>query len=246
MRVNCRCMRAALWSFRSAVPKRVSVSWTDELGWLAGRLGDARDLDVFIAEGLTSARGHLPLPGRYNLIALAEQRRAAAYDAVRATLDSDRYGQFKQGFPPWFKAREWEHADLSEKQRKNLDTNIDKYARKLLYRRTPGFSIPGPDWTGTTRSRCTSFGSRARSCAIPPSSLSQSSPVSMPTSGILSSFRTCWAPSMMRQSCVACSKNCSLGSPTPSYSATHARWLPGARGRGARFWGASKSVGTPL
>jgi CHAD domain-containing protein len=130
MRVTCRRMRAALWSFRSAVPKRVSVSWTDELGWLAGRLGDARDLDVFIAEGLTSAGGQLPLPGRDNLIALAEQRRAAAYDAVRATLDSDRYGQFKQDFPAWFEARGWEQADLSEKQRKN----IGKYARKLLHR----------------------------------------------------------------------------------------------------------------
>jgi CHAD domain-containing protein len=57
-------MRAALWSFRPAVPKRVSVSWTDELGWLAGRSGDARDLDVFTAEGLTTARSQLPLPGR--------------------------------------------------------------------------------------------------------------------------------------------------------------------------------------
>ena len=134
MRVRCRGMRTALWSFRPAVPKRVSVSWTDELAWLAGRLGDARDLDVFIAEGLTSTRGQLPMPGRDNLIALAEQRRAAAYDGVRATLDSDRYGQFKQGFRAWFEARDWEQADLSEKQRKNLDTNIGKYARKLLHR----------------------------------------------------------------------------------------------------------------
>jgi CHAD domain-containing protein len=134
MRVNCRRMRAALWSFHSAVPKGVSVSWTDELGWLAGQLGDARDVDVFIAEALTPAADQLSLPGRDNLMALAEQRRAAAYGAVWATLDSDRYGQFKQDFLAWFEARGWEHADLSEKQRKNLDTNIGKYARKLLYR----------------------------------------------------------------------------------------------------------------
>jgi CHAD domain-containing protein len=134
MRVNCRRMRAALWTFRSAVPKGVSVSWTDELGWLAGQLGEARDLDVFIAEALTPAADQLSLPGRDALMVLAEQQRAAAYDAVRATLDSDRYGHFKQDFPAWFKARDWEHADLSEKQRKNLDTNIDEYARKLLYR----------------------------------------------------------------------------------------------------------------
>jgi CHAD domain-containing protein len=134
MRVNCRRMRAALRSFRSAVPNAVSVSWTDELGWLAGQLADARDLDVFITEALTPVADQLSLPGRDHLLSLAEQRRTAAYDAVRATLDSDRYGRFKQDFPAWFKARDWEQADLSEKQRKNLDTKIDKYARKLLYR----------------------------------------------------------------------------------------------------------------
>ena len=134
MRVNCRRMRAALRSFRSAVPNAVSVSWSDELGWLAGQLADARDLDVFITEALTPVADQLSLPGRDHLLSLAEQRRTAAYDAVRATLDSDRYGRFKQDFPAWFEARDWEQADLSEKQRKNLDTKIDKYARKLLYR----------------------------------------------------------------------------------------------------------------
>jgi hypothetical protein len=39
MRVNCRRMRAALRSFRSAMPNGVSASWTDEPAWLAGRLG---------------------------------------------------------------------------------------------------------------------------------------------------------------------------------------------------------------
>ena len=114
MRVNSRRMRAALWSFRSAVPKEVSLHWSEELGWLADQLGNARDLDVFIAEGLTSVQDQLPLPGRDKLVALAEQRRAAAYDVVRATLDSDRYAQLKRDFPAWFTARGWEQADKGE------------------------------------------------------------------------------------------------------------------------------------
>lgn len=134
VRVNCRRMRAALWSFRSAVPKAVSLPWSDELGWLAGQLGAARDLDVFITEGLASARDQLPLPGLDNLTTLAEHRRAAAYDVVRATLDSDRYDRFKRDFPAWFMARGWEQADLADKQRNKLGTDIDTYARKLLYR----------------------------------------------------------------------------------------------------------------
>jgi CHAD domain-containing protein len=134
MRVNARRMRSALWSFRSAVPNDVSLRWREELRWLASQLGDARDLDVFIAEGLAPARDQVTLAGRHALMALAEQRRAAAYDVVRAMLDSDRYAQFKREFPEWFRARAWEQADLSEKQRKKLDTKIDRYARKLLER----------------------------------------------------------------------------------------------------------------
>jgi CHAD domain-containing protein len=56
MRVTSRRMRAALSSFRSAVPKGISRHWSEELGWVASQLGRARDLDVFIAEGLASVR----------------------------------------------------------------------------------------------------------------------------------------------------------------------------------------------
>ena len=134
MRVNARRMRAALGSFRSAVGKDVSLHWSEELRWIASQLGNARDLDVFIAEGLTPAHDQVTLAGRDELMALAEQRRAAAYEVVGATLDSDRYAQFKRDFPEWFRAQQWEQMDLSEKQRKNLDMKIDRYARKLLER----------------------------------------------------------------------------------------------------------------
>ena len=134
MRVTSRRMRAALSSFRSAVPKTVSQHWSEELGWLASQLGNARDLDVFIAEGLASVLDKLPLPGGAKLLALAEQHRAAAYEAVRTMLDSDRYAQFKRDFPAWFTAPGWEQAALTAKQRKRLAMGIGKYARKLLDR----------------------------------------------------------------------------------------------------------------
>ncbi len=83
MRVNARRMRSALWSFRSSVPKDVSLHWREELRWIASQLGDARDLDVFIAEGLTPARDQAALAGRDELMTLAEQRRAAASRGLR-------------------------------------------------------------------------------------------------------------------------------------------------------------------
>lgn len=107
---------AALWSFRAAVPKEVSLHWSEELGWLADQLGNARDLDVFIAEGLTSAKDKLPLPGGDKLAAIAEKHRAAAYDVFRSTLGSDRYAQFKRDFREWFTAPGWEQASLTNRQ----------------------------------------------------------------------------------------------------------------------------------
>jgi CHAD domain-containing protein len=134
MRVTSRRLRAALSSFRSAVPKEVSRHWSEELGWVASQLGRARDLDVFIAEGLASVQEKLPLPGADKMLMLAEQHRAAAYEVVRATLDSDRYAEIKRVFPPWAETAAWEQADLAEEQRKRLDMDVADYARKRLDR----------------------------------------------------------------------------------------------------------------
>lgn len=134
MRVSSRRMRAALSSFRPAVPKALSQRWSKEFGWCAGQLGRARDLDVFIAEGLAFVQEKLPLPGGDKLLALAEQHRAAAYEAVRAMLDGDRYAELKRDFPPWFTTPGWEQASLAQKQRDRLDMGIVKFARKRLDR----------------------------------------------------------------------------------------------------------------
>ena len=53
-RVTIRRMRSALSLFRDAIPKSVRNHWSDELRWVAGEMGIARDLDVFISEGLSA------------------------------------------------------------------------------------------------------------------------------------------------------------------------------------------------
>ncbi|MCK7575924.1 MAG: CHAD domain-containing protein [Chromatiales bacterium] len=134
MRVSSRRMRAALSAFRSAAPKTLSRPWSDELRWIANQLGAARDLDVFIDEGLMPLRDRLPLPGGERLAALAERRRAAAYEPVRAMLDSERYAAFKHDFPDWFENAAWSRAELSREQRRTLERPIVQYARKRLDR----------------------------------------------------------------------------------------------------------------
>jgi CHAD domain-containing protein len=116
------------------VPKEATQFWSDETRWMAGQLGAARDLDVFIDEGLGAIRGILPLPGERRMLALAERHRELAYQDVNAMLDSERYARFKAEFPGWVERRAWEEASAKQKQWNRLFSDVVPFARKLLDR----------------------------------------------------------------------------------------------------------------
>ncbi len=134
VRVSFRRIRSAFSAFREAVPKDASAYWSEQTRWLASELGPARDLDVFIDEGLGPIRGLLPLPGEDRMMALAEEHRAEAYNRVRAMLDSDRYAEFRRDFPNWVDTAPWEQAELKKKQAKRLHSAVLPFSRKLLDR----------------------------------------------------------------------------------------------------------------
>jgi len=133
-RVAFRRMRSALTIFRQAIPKSVTSAWGQQMSELAGQLGKARDLDVFIDEALGRILGRLPLPGEEQLEVLVRQHRDRAYEGVRTMLDSEAYARFKQEFGAWVDGREWEKAELKDKQRKRLQGNLASFARKVLDR----------------------------------------------------------------------------------------------------------------
>lgn len=134
LRVSFRRIRSAFSAFRDAVPKDASAYWSEQARWLAGELGLARDLDVFIDEGLQPTRGLLSLPGEDRMMALAERHRAEAYERVRAMLDSDRYAEFRRDFPIWVDAAAWEQAELKKRPAKRLHSAVLPFSRKLLDR----------------------------------------------------------------------------------------------------------------
>jgi CHAD domain-containing protein len=132
-RVSLRRMRSALSLFRKAIPKSARSYWSDELRWVAGELGLARDLDVFISEGLSTVAKDLHLGGSQGLLRLAEERRAQAYEQqVCAMLDSERYRRFKEDFPVWFDNRQWESDEPGKKKLKQLSMDIVAFSRKLM------------------------------------------------------------------------------------------------------------------
>lgn len=133
-RVAFRRMRSALTIFRMVIPKEVSKNWADEMRDLAGQLGRARDLDVFIDEALNSIRGKLSLPGAAGLEALVYKQQKTVYEEVHNMLDGEQYARFKTEFGSWINNRGWEQANLKRKQRKLREGNLIPFAHKVLDR----------------------------------------------------------------------------------------------------------------
>lgn len=92
LRVATRRLRAFLRAARPLLDAEWAGSLREELGWLGGHLGPARDLDVMLARLRVEieALGD-DAPGASGLLAELEVERAAAYRDVAATLEGERY-----------------------------------------------------------------------------------------------------------------------------------------------------------
>ena len=97
MRVATRRLRSALATFRRLVDRAVTEPLRDELKWLGGELGAARDTEVIhqrlqeMVAAEPPALVHGPVAQRIDTT--MSQRYADARSALLATLDSDRYLQ---------------------------------------------------------------------------------------------------------------------------------------------------------
>jgi len=94
-RVATRRMRSALQAYGKIIDRAATRELTDELKWLAGVLGDARDLEVLHAR-FTHAVDELPDelvvgPVQARLTRHFAGREADARTALIGALDSDRY-----------------------------------------------------------------------------------------------------------------------------------------------------------
>jgi CHAD domain-containing protein len=95
MRVATRRMRSALQAYGRVVERSATRELANELKWLAGVLGEARDLEVLHAR-FTQAVEQLPDelvlgPVQARLTRFFAGREAEARTALIAALDSDRY-----------------------------------------------------------------------------------------------------------------------------------------------------------
>jgi CHAD domain-containing protein len=87
-RVAVRRMRSVLKSTRALFERDWLKSLRDELRWIAGELGDARDLDVLLLE-LRKDAG----PDAAPMLKQLETQRRRAWKRARSALESERYGK---------------------------------------------------------------------------------------------------------------------------------------------------------
>jgi inorganic triphosphatase YgiF len=134
-RVAIRRLRSAFSVFRKSLPSAQTGWLFAEAKWLAGALGPARDLDVFVAETLAPVESTFPEQAAFATLRLRlEEARARAYGDVRHVLASTRVTRFFLRLNVWLATRGW-RAAATEKELKRLDAPIGELAQAKLDRR---------------------------------------------------------------------------------------------------------------
>jgi CHAD domain-containing protein len=136
-RVAIRRLRSALSLFEPVVMDQKYKRLKRSLRDVSHQFGEARNLDVFIADTTTVpdvAKGDQLPPFASKPAGQAQAERERAYGRVINTLRSKRFRQLMQDLVAWIQAGPWRTSDESESQNAR-DQNIEDFAAGVLKRR---------------------------------------------------------------------------------------------------------------
>jgi triphosphatase len=115
MRVAPRRLRSALSAARPLLPADQYRWVMDELKWLAGSLGPARDWHVFEAELLAPVERAFPSEtGLKHLAKAVQRRRRMADETARQAMLAPRFTASLLRLLRWFEARRWREQPTTE------------------------------------------------------------------------------------------------------------------------------------
>ena len=134
MRVAFRRLRSGLKSFRPLAPREASAGLVEDIRWLNGFLGPARDWDVFLHEGLTPIFGRFPRKRGLSLFrSKAETIRRTHHRTLRTALGEPRYRAMLEQFADWLQRRPWRDV-IGDERRQRLEEPALAFATPLLER----------------------------------------------------------------------------------------------------------------
>ncbi len=148
MRVGLRRLRAAMAMVRDLV--QLPAPLADDVEWLAGELGDARNWDVFIESllpGLPVPDEHKPALARVEVAAREEAERHRA--RVRAAVGSPRYTGLMLGLGAWIAGQGWKQEgppapELEQKVSKTAP-GLVRHAAARVRKRARGVDLQHPE-----------------------------------------------------------------------------------------------------
>jgi triphosphatase len=145
MRVAVRRLRSAISSLKEMLPAE-DRRWVDEeLRWLGGALGQARNFDVFSTELLPAARaGMANGAGWDELAGTLDRLRRSASDRAREAVLSERYTGAMLHLLRWFEARGWRESVLPNSSIGDIAGPVLERRRHKLRQRSKGFDRLGP------------------------------------------------------------------------------------------------------
>lgn len=116
IRVAVRRLRSRISLYNGLLPGRQTRLVTEELKWLIGALGPARDWDVFVTETMVPAIESMPDdPDLAFLRRHAAMRQERGYRIAQAALRSRRYARLKSRLQAWTEKRPWREASSGKK-----------------------------------------------------------------------------------------------------------------------------------
>ena len=135
MRVALRRLRAAMSAFAKVVADDDTQKIKDDLAWITGELGPARDLDTFELEVLAPLRKRKPREPDLAAVYrdFAKRRTQAHADAAKA-VKSAHFRSLLPRLSEWIEAGRWTRSD-DERQRRRCARPIATHAADELTRR---------------------------------------------------------------------------------------------------------------
>ncbi|HYF55207.1 MAG TPA: CHAD domain-containing protein [Salinarimonas sp.] len=131
MRVAMRRLRAAVSLHKAILSDERRDRIAAEVKWMAGELGEARDLDVFLGKSVRPAlAGHGDDADLAALAADLEARREAAYDAALEAIGSPRFRAMLIDLAEWIEVGPWLSGGDGER-----DGPVEAFAAEVLGRR---------------------------------------------------------------------------------------------------------------
>lgn len=108
MRVAVRRLRSRLSIYEGLLPRETRAPLETRLKWLIGRLGPARDWDVFLTEVLNRATGRYPDDVNIGVLKSAAERRCdLGYERAQTALGDEQYAELKALLSAWIDDAPW-------------------------------------------------------------------------------------------------------------------------------------------